>query len=149
LGAGAGMCFGSDSNVQIDPLEDARALEYHLRMSKLERVVLAPDASHDGLAKRLFVCATETGALSLGAPGGRLEPGRAADFFTVDLNDPSIAGASASSLLNHIVFSGEKTAIRDVVIGGEFVVRDRRHRQQDEIIRNFDAVQRALWGPAQ
>ncbi len=149
LGAGVGICFGSDSNVQIDPLEDARELEYHLRMSQLERVVLAPDASHDGLAKRLFDCATETGALSLGAPGGRLEPGRAADFFTVDLNDPSIAGANASSLLNHIVFSGEKTAIRDVSVGGEFMVRDRRHRQQDEIVRNFDAVQRALWGPAQ
>jgi len=149
LGAGVGMCFGSDSNVQIDPLEDARALEYHLRMSQLERVVLAPDASHDGLAKRLFDCATETGALSLGAPGGRLEPGRAADFFTVDLSDPSIAGANASSLLNHIVFSGEKTAIRDVAVGGEFVVRDRRHRKQDEIVRNFDAVQKTLWGRAQ
>jgi formimidoylglutamate deiminase len=149
LGAGVGICFGSDSNVQIDLLEDARALEYHLRMSQLERVVLAPDASTDGLAKRLFDCATDTGAGSLGAPGGKLEIGRAADFFTVDLRDTSIAGAGASSLLNHIVFSGEKTAIRDVSVGGEFVIRDGRHRLQDEIVRNFEAVQQTLWEASQ
>ena len=83
-------------------------------MSQLERVILAPDSWPDGLGKRLFDCATETGAQSLAAPGGKLEIGRPADFFTVDLRDASIAGASASSLLNHIVFSLERTAIRDV-----------------------------------
>jgi formimidoylglutamate deiminase len=149
LGASVGMCFGSDSNVQIDLLEDARALEYHLRMSQLERVVLAPDASRDGLAKRLFDCATETGARSLAGPGGKLDMGRAADFFTVDLSDPSIAGAGASSLLNHIVFSGERAAIRDISVGGERVIRDGRHRLQDEIVRNFEGVQKTLWGTAQ
>ena len=40
--AGVEICFGSDSNVQIDLLEDARLLEYHLRMNRLERAVLAP-----------------------------------------------------------------------------------------------------------
>jgi formimidoylglutamate deiminase len=149
LGAGVAICVGSDSNVQIDMLEDARALEYHLRMTKLERVVLAPDSSPDGLAKRLFDCATETGAQSLASPGGKLEIGRAADFFTVDLNDPAIAGAGASSLLNHIVFSLERTAIRDVAIGGEFMVRDGRHALQEEIVQNFGAVQKTLWGSPQ
>ncbi|HEX4594861.1 MAG TPA: formimidoylglutamate deiminase [Bryobacteraceae bacterium] len=149
LGSGVGICFGSDSNVQIDLLEDARALEYHLRMNQIERVVLATDSARDGLAKRLFDCATETGAQSLAAPGGKLEIGRAADFFTVDLSDPSIAGARGSSLLNHIVFSLERTAIRDVAVGGEFVIRDGRHRLQDEIVRNFDGVQKTLWGSAQ
>jgi len=149
LGAGVGMCVGSDSNVQIDMLEDARALEYDLRMSRIERVILAADSSSDGLAKRLFDCATETGAQSLASPGGTLEIGRAADFFTVDLNDPAIAGAGVSSLLNHIVFSLERTAIRDVAVDGEFVVRDGRHALQEEIVRNFDGVQKTLWGSAQ
>jgi formimidoylglutamate deiminase len=130
-------------------LEDARALEYHLRTQQLERAVLAPGNSHDALARRLFDCATETGAQSLAGPGGRLEPGRAADFFTVDLSDPSIAGAGITSLLNHIVFSLERTAIRDVVIGGEMIVHDGRHRLQDEIIREFGRVQQTLWGSAQ
>jgi len=147
LEAGAGICFGSDSNVQIDLLEDARLLEYHLRMNKLERVVLAPDSSKDALARRLFSSATETGAESLAGPVGSLEVGRAADFFTVDLDDPSVAGAG-DALLNHVVFSLERTAVREVAVGGEFVIRDGRHALQQEIIRQFAAVQRNVWGAA-
>jgi formimidoylglutamate deiminase len=140
--AGAGICFGSDSNVQIDVLEDARELEYHLRMNRLERVILS---NADDLARRLFQSATETGAASLRAPGGRLARGRAADFFTVDLNDPSVAGADAHSLLDHMVFSLERTAIRDCFVAGEALVRDGRHPLQAEITREFVKVQRNLW----
>jgi formimidoylglutamate deiminase len=143
--AGVGICFGSDSNVQIDLLEDARLLEYHLRMNKLERVVLAPDSSKEALARRLFASATEMGAESLAGPVGSLEVGRAADFFTVDLDDPSVAGAG-DSLLNHVVFSLERAAVREVAVGGEFVIRDGRHAFEEEIIRQFAAVQRNVWG---
>ncbi len=145
IAAGARICLGSDSNVQIDILEDARELEYHLRMNKLERAVLAPDTSRDGLAKRLFESATESGARSLSSPGGALELGRAADFFTIDLNDCSVAGASAESLLGHVVFSLERTAVRDVFVGGEPVIHDGRHRLQEQIVREFNEVQRSLW----
>jgi formimidoylglutamate deiminase len=147
LDAGAGICFGSDSNVQIDLLEDARLLEYHLRMNKLERVVLAPDSSKDALARRLFENATATGARSLQGPVGSLEVGREADFFTVDLDDPSVAGAG-DALLNHVVFSLERTAVREVAVGGEFVIRDGRHALEEEIISQFAAVQRNVWGAA-
>jgi formimidoylglutamate deiminase len=143
--AGVRFCLGSDSNVQIDLLEDARSLEYDLRIERLERNVLARDSSSDSLAKRLFTSATEIGAQSLGAPSGKLEIGRPADFFTVDLNDPSIAGATEESLLTHIVFSLERTAIRDVCVGGQFVVRDGWHALGEEIVEEFVAVQRNLW----
>jgi formimidoylglutamate deiminase len=135
--AGARICFGSDSNVQIDILEDARELEYHLRMNKLERVVLETE--------RLFQSATESGARSLGSPGGALEVGRPADFFTIDLNDCSVAGADRESLLGHVVFSLERTAVRDICVAGELVVRDGRHRFEEEIVRQFGEVQRDLW----
>jgi formimidoylglutamate deiminase len=135
--AGTRICFGSDSNVQIDLLEDARELEYHLRMNKLRRAVLD--------TARLFSSATESGARSLLTNGGSLKTGRAADFFTVDLNDCSLAGADADSLLANIVFSMERTAVRDVCVGGELVVKDGRHPLQEEIVREFAQVQRKLW----
>jgi formimidoylglutamate deiminase len=137
LAAAARICFGSDSNVQIDILEDARALEYHLRMNKLERSLVE--------TSRLFESATESGARSLGSPGGSLEIGRAADFFTIDLNDCSVAGANPESLLAHVVFSLERTAVRDVCVGGEVIVRDGKHPLQEEIVREFSEVQRKLW----
>jgi formimidoylglutamate deiminase len=165
--AGVRVSLGSDSHVQIDLLEDARELEYHLRLQKLERVVLHPDSNPTAgegpsipvatneeatanpraaaLAARLFDCATLNGATSINAPGGSLKPGQPADFFTVDLDDPSIAGASDDDLLSGIVFSLSRTAIKDVVVGGKQIVADGRHPQQEEIITRFKALQRKLW----
>jgi formimidoylglutamate deiminase len=102
---GVRIALGSDSQIQIDLLEDARELEYHLRLQKMERNVLAPM-----LAERLFDCATINGAASIGFEGGRIKPGAPADFFTVDLNDLSIAGSSPDDLLTNIVFSLARTA---------------------------------------
>ena len=115
------VSLGTDSQIQIDLLEDARELEYHLRLQRTERNVLAPEGDTDrsALAARLFDCATVNGANAIGFNGGRLEPGAPADFFTVDLNDVSIAGASPDDLLANIVFSLSRTAIREVVVNGK------------------------------
>jgi formimidoylglutamate deiminase len=153
LTAGVPIALGTDSHVQIDLLEDARELEYHLRLQKLARAVLAPAAETlpaeaeqlASLAARLFDCATLAGASSIAAPGGTLAAGRAADFFTVDLNDPSVAGANDNDLLPALVFSLARTGIREVVVGGRLLVQGGQHAAQQEIIERFTALQRRLW----
>jgi formimidoylglutamate deiminase len=152
LAAGVRVSVGTDSHTQIDLLEDARELEYHLRLQKMQRVVLAPanDKERSALAARLFACATKNGAESIGVDktglvGGLLETGRAADFFTVDLNDPSIAGASPEDLLSNIVFSQSKTAVKDVFVAGKRIVAEGRHPLQEEVVERFKELQRRLW----
>jgi formimidoylglutamate deiminase len=142
---GVGICYGTDSNVQINLLEDARQLEYHVRLKLLQRAILAPDTGADSIAARLFDSATRVGAESVGVPAGVLEPGKLADFFTVDLNDPSIAGGE-DALLSNIVFSAERTAIREVFVGGQPVIEGGRHPLQEDIVARFAEVQRKLWG---
>jgi formimidoylglutamate deiminase len=144
---GVRVSLGTDSQAQIDLLEDARELEYHLRLQKMERAVLAHSDDHTpaALAARLFDCATINGAQSIGAPGGVLEPGSPADFFTIDLDDPSVAGATPTDLLSGIVFSLSKSAVREVVVGGETIVENGRHKAQEEIVEKFNAVQKKLW----
>ena len=118
------VSLGTDSQIQIDLLEDARELEYHLRLQKMERNVLAPgETGTSALAAKLFECATVNGAKAIGFDGGKLEAGAPADFFTVDLNDLSIAGASLDDLLANIVFSLSRTAIHEVVVNGKQVTR--------------------------
>lgn len=143
--AGVETCFGSDSNVQIDLLEDAREFEYHLRLKRLERAVLAAPNDTESLAKNLFASATVVGAESIGAPGGTLEVGRPADFFTVDLNDVAVAGADKASLLSHVVFSVGRAAIQEVYVGGKPVLQNGAHALQQEIIERFSALQKRLW----
>jgi formimidoylglutamate deiminase len=140
VAAGAGLAFGTDSHVQIDPLKDARLLEYRLRAARGQRAVIAPDA-----AQALFHAATFTGARSLGATGGALEVGRPADFFTVNLYDPSIAGADPSTLLANIVFALERRAIREVWIGARQRIVNGRHANQGPIVGRFVELQKRLW----
>lgn len=144
---GVPVSLGTDSQTQIDLFEDARELEYHLRLQRTARNVLAPinDDDRSALAKRLFECATVNGGRSLGFEGGSLQPGRPADFFTVDLDDPSIAGASTSDLLASVVFSISRAAIKDVVVGGKVIVANGQHALQQAIVEEFVNVQKKLW----
>jgi formimidoylglutamate deiminase len=144
---GLSVCLGSDSHIQIDLLEDARELEYLARLDTRKRVVLVPDGEVGpaALASKLFAAATANGARSIDANSGALQPGLAADFFTVDLSDPSIAGASPESLLVNIVFSLARSAIRDVVVSGRRIVTDGHHNAQEEICQAFALLQRRLW----
>ncbi len=144
LRSGARIAFGSDSQAQIDPLEDARELDYHLRLIRQQRVML-DQIGEQGIAARLFDCATRNGAHSLSVPAGRLEPGMTADFFTIDLQDVSIAGNSADDLLPMIVFGMNRTAIRDVAVNGRLVVRDGRHALQQEIVTRYAEVHAKVW----
>ena len=155
------ICLGTDSHAQIDLLEDARELEYHLRLQKLERAVLdvrspsvsegnragaLPDDRASDTARYLFHCATINGARSIGSPGGALASGQAADFFTLDLDDPSIGGASPATLLASIIFASSRAAVREVVVAGKPIVAAGRHLNQEDVVERFNELQKKLWG---
>jgi formimidoylglutamate deiminase len=148
MDAGINVAFGSDSQAQIDPLEDARELDYHLRLERQERAILDPLATKT-LASRLFDCATLHGAHALNLSGGDMRSGSYADFFTIDLNDLSIAGHSGEDLLPIIVFALNRSAIRDVVVNGRFILRDQKHVLQDEIISRYKETHRRVWQNSQ
>ncbi len=93
-----------------------------------------------------FSCATRNGAESLSVPAGAFVPGSFADGFTVDLNDLSIAGHSHEDLLPILVFSLNRSAIRDVIVNGRFTVRDQVHPLHYEIVARYREVHRRVWG---
>jgi formimidoylglutamate deiminase len=142
---GIRFAFGSDSETQIDPLEDARQLEYHLRLQIQRRAVL-DEIDGRNLSQRLFHYATTGGAESLGCDSGLLAPGRLADFFAIDLDDPSITGNSAESLLPMVVFGLNRCAITDVVVGGKRIYQDGAHPLAGEIVAQYTEVHRKVWG---
>ena len=142
--SGVRVALGSDSQAQVDPLEDARELDYHLRLSQQQRAIL-DQIGGLSLATRLFDCATLNGARSLAVPCGALVPQNYGDFFTIDLRDSSIAGHSAADLLPLLVFGMNRTAIRDVAVNGKLIVRDARHPLQDEILSRYAEVHAKVW----
>jgi formimidoylglutamate deiminase len=146
LARGAALCLGSDSQIQIDLLEDARLLEYDLRMQHLERVVLDPATpSRERLSRFLYEAASKSGARSLGQNVGELAVGKPADFVAIDLDDLSVAGASPDTLLTNVLFSLERTAVKDVYVGGRSVIADGCHPLEESITAEFRGVQESLW----
>jgi formimidoylglutamate deiminase len=139
-----GISLGSDSQIQIDLFEDARLIEYHLRMARLERVLLASGTGHE-LGRRLFAMATNGGAHSLCLPVGELAVGRPADFVAIDLDDPSVAGGEPDALLENLVFSANRGAVREVFVQGRAIIEEGHHRDQETISEKFGQLQKHLW----
>jgi formimidoylglutamate deiminase len=144
---GIPVAFGTDSQAQIDILEDARQLEYHLRLRDQQRGILDASARADWVSRApigagLFGSATRNGYAALGLPGGSLAAGEPADFFTVDLNDLSILGVDPESLAAQAVFALSKGAIREVAVQGRLILEDGQHAHGDEIRARYREVQR-------
>jgi formimidoylglutamate deiminase len=142
---GVRHALGSDSQAQIDPLEDARELDYHLRLAQQQRAVLD---QIDGrpIASRLLDCATLHGAQALGIESGSLALGEYADMVSMDLRDLSVAGHTPETLLPILLFGANRAAIRDVVVNGKSIVRDGRHQLEEEIVGKYLEIYRRAWG---
>jgi formiminoglutamate deiminase len=118
--AGCPLAIGTDSNALIEPLEEARAIELD------ERLATGVRGGHSGPS--LLEAATAGGYASLGWPeGGAIRAGAPADLVSLDLDSVRLAGTPPGDLLDAVVFAGAAADVRDVVVAGEFVVRDRAH----------------------
>jgi len=119
---GVNVCLGSDCNARICMAEEMRWLEYAQRLRTGRRGVCVEHTTRKQLATQLFRYATEGGALALGLAAGRIEPGRLADFFTLDLSSDLLRGWTEHSLLGSFVFgcSAREVVARTCVHGRWF-----------------------------
>ena len=138
---GIPVAFGTDSQAQIDILEDARENEYHLRLVRQERGIL-DNVQGEEIAHRLLNSTTAVGYRALGVAGGSLARGEPADFLTIDLKDVALLGTDAASLASQAVFVAGRAAIRDVAVAGRLAIADGQHALGEEIREQYRAVQK-------
>ena len=144
--AGVTLAIGSDSQTLLEPFEDLRALESHLRLIRGRRVVLPSTPGEvDSLATRLLGAATTGGARSLGLQVGSLAPGRPADLCAVRLDHPSLAGTREDAVLATTVFGATSAAVSDTWVQGTRVVRDGCHPLQERSGQAFEALSRRMF----
>jgi formimidoylglutamate deiminase len=143
LKAGGRLCVGSDSQSTVSPAEELRWLEYQQRLRKRRRGVLAT-AAEPHVGTRLWRDAAQHGSQAIGQPAGAIEVGRRADWLVLDAAHPSMVGAAVDSALDHLLFAGGEAAIRDVMVAGRWVVKDRRHAAEDELRPRFAGLMQRL-----
>ncbi len=140
LAAGGAFGIGSDSHISVSPIEELRWLEYGQRLTLRRRNVLSGGPDTPAVGAFLFKRAALGGARALGRPIGRLAPGCRADLLVLDPELPALAGKSGDTLLDAAIFAGNENPVRDVMVGGDWVVRDRRHAQEDEVLKTYIRV---------
>ncbi|MGH2939018.1 MAG: formimidoylglutamate deiminase [Solirubrobacterales bacterium] len=123
-GAGARLAVGSDSQAVIDIFEEARAIELDERLARLER------GNHD--AAVLLEAATADGQRAIGWPeAGAIERGRLADLVNLSAESVRLAGIAPDTAAASIVFAATAADVTNVIVAGEFVVRDGKHVRMD------------------
>jgi cytosine/adenosine deaminase-related metal-dependent hydrolase len=120
----ARISLGTDSHALIDIFEEARALELDERLESGVR------GGHS--AAELLRAATAGGCDSIGWPeAGRIAPQALADLVTVGLDGVRLAGTSTHHAVESVVFAASAADVRDVIVGGRFIVRDGVHLSLD------------------
>ncbi|MEP6548773.1 MAG: formimidoylglutamate deiminase [Gammaproteobacteria bacterium] len=144
--AGGRLCVGSDSQSTVNPSEELRWLEYQQRLRKKRRGVLA-DKAESHVGTRLWGAAAKHGAQAIGQPAGVIEVGCRADWLVLDAAHPSMVGAARDTELDHLLFAGGDAAIRDVMVAGRWVIKDRRHDADEDLQPRFAELMKRLCRP--
>jgi formiminoglutamate deiminase len=115
--AGSLLTLGSDQQAVIDPFEELCGVELHERLATGERGRFTP--------AELIMIASEAGYRSLGwSEGGRIADGALADFVVVRSDSVRTTGARP----DQIAYAATAADVDQVVVAGQVIVRDGRHR---------------------
>jgi formimidoylglutamate deiminase len=135
--------IGTDSHVATSVAEELRLLEYgqRLRDRRRNRLVSGPGAS---AGRTLFEASLSGGAQAAGLATAGIRVGARADLVVLDGENPFIATPKDDQILDRWIFALGSEVVRDVIVGGQFVVQQGRHRFEEAIDRDFSRVLKAL-----
>lgn len=135
LDAGGRFGIGSDSNVRTNAAEELRLLEHGQRLAHLRRTVAAT-AAEPHCGGLLWRQALLGGAKAAGRPVGWIAPGFRADLIVLDRHHPSLIGRTGDLVLDALLFA-PGSAVRDVMVGGVWCVRDGHHPGEIAIAKAY------------
>lgn len=139
LAADGRFGIGTDSHVATCVADELRILEYgqRLRDRRRNRMAARPGAS---VGRTLFDHALAGGAQASGIAEPGLSVGARADLVVLDGRSPYLASADGDAILDRWIFGGVGPLVRDVMIGGRWLVEDGRHPEEEGIDRAFAAA---------
>ena len=138
LSARGRIAIGGDSHIAVDPAEELKVLEYSQRLLHRRRNVSASQAVPQ-TAARLWGEAARNGAQVLGIEAGEIAVGKRADLVVVDTEHVSLAGRDGAQALASYVFVTGRRAVRDVMVAGAWLVKDRHHPGEESAMAGYRA----------
>ncbi len=133
--AGGRLGIGTDSHVGLDAFAELRLLEYSQRLRVERRNVLAGTDGHTG--RILWQAAASGGAQAAARPVGALRVGCRADLVAIGPAH-EVAGLGPDFWLDAAIFASQRPQARDVMVGGQWLVRDGDHVRQRAITAAYE-----------
>jgi formimidoylglutamate deiminase len=127
--------IGGDSHVCVDPFAELRLIEVAQRLTCKRRNVLVGDGESSGL--KLFEAALAGGAQAVAQPVGAIAAGCRADLVVLNPDDPALAEQPCANLLDAAIFGPARRVVRDVMVGGRWVIGDGRHADEEAILARY------------
>ncbi len=141
--AGGRFAIGSDSQISINVMEELRWLEYVQRLMHHERTLIKQQ-DNPSVGAVLFEHALSGGAQALGRKIGKIEIGHRADFLVLDPELPFMTGKIRDHILDSAIFASNENPVKDVMVGGRWVIRNRHHKRQEQILERYRRVMKKL-----
>lgn len=134
-GGGGRWGIGTDSHYSTSVSEELRILECGKRLQLQRRNVIAAPRSGEEVhtGRMLFETALSGGEQASGQGGGALEPGCRADLVMLDPDAHVLLGHGPRTVVDAWVLGGTDNPVRDVMVAGEWLIRDRRHAREEGI----------------
>ncbi|MEO6801598.1 MAG: formimidoylglutamate deiminase [Rhodanobacter sp.] len=139
LDAGGTLGIGSDSHISVSPVEELRWLEYGQRLQTRHRNIAARHPG-DSVGETLWRAALRGGARASGVAIGELREGARADLIVLDESSPLLVARDERSILDSFLFAGNTPLVRDVMCGGQWMVRNFLHRDEARIAARYRTV---------
>jgi formimidoylglutamate deiminase len=141
--AGGRFALGSGSHATVNPMEEMRWMEYVQRLVRRERTLLKRQ-DIPSVGATILDNVLSGGAQALGRKTGRIEIGHRADFIVLDDDLPAMTDRLRDHILDAAIFACNRNPVRDVMAGGRWVVRNRRHKREDQTLVKFRKVMEKL-----
>lgn len=133
--AGGAWGIGTDSHYSTSSAEELRILECGKRLELRRRNVIASpgDGPQANSGRALFDTALAGGERASGQGGGAIAAGRRADLVMLDPESQVLLGHGPETVLDAWLLGGTQNPVRDVMVGGRWAIRDRRHPREEAI----------------
>ena len=135
--------IGGDSHVGVDPFRELAIVEYAQRLKSARRNILHTPGS-DSIGGGLYRQALAGGARALGQNAGAIAANCRADLVVMNSDDVALAEHTGDTLLDAAILGPARQPVRDVMVGGAWVVREGRHALEQAAFTRYRATLKRL-----
>jgi len=136
---GGTFAIGSDSHISVNPVEELRWLEYAQRLIKQQRAILA-SSDQASVGQNLWQKAALGGAQSTNSNTGELSIGKQADLLVLKNKNMKLFAHNERYFLDSLIFASQQNMISDVMVNGQWVVKEGQHALEQSVAIQFTDI---------